>query len=130
MSNEINQQDNLGAWERIITDNLTKGKSLPEVIAFMVKSGWTEEDAQNLASSLAQRMYLGRSIAELQKREKARSYRNRMIRGLIWTVVGLIITGATYLFTEPGGKFVICWGAVLFGVIDFLVGFFGWINNL
>jgi uncharacterized membrane protein len=73
---------------------------------------------------------LERLIAIEEKSEGAKSYRNRMIRGLILTTVGIIITGATYLIAEPGGKFLICWGAVLFGVIDFLAGFFGWIRNL
>jgi len=130
MSNEINQQENLKAWARRISDDFTKGKSLSEVIAYLVRSGWTEESAREFAGSIAQRMYSDRLMAEVQKGERARIYRNRMIRGLIWTIVGITITCATYLFTEPGGQFIICGGAILFGVIDFLIGFFGWISNL
>ncbi|MFH2101785.1 MAG: hypothetical protein ABIJ39_00305 [Chloroflexota bacterium] len=55
MSNEINQQENLKAWARRISDDFTKGKSLSEVIAYLVRSGWTEESAREFAGSIAQR---------------------------------------------------------------------------
>jgi len=69
------------------------------------------------------------SWATLEKVIKAEKYSERMMRGLIWTIVGIAITTGTYFFAEPGDHFIICWGAVLFGVIDFLVGLFGWLAN-
>jgi hypothetical protein len=130
MPNDIEQQENLKAWAQILVNNFTEGKSLSEVVAFMVKSGWKEESASTFASSIAQRLTSNHSLAEFQRSHKARSYRNRMIRGLIWSIAGIAITVITYLFTEPGGQFIICGGVIFFGVIDFLIGFFGWIGNL
>lgn len=74
-----------------------------------------------------------RIVAETQQAlNKARTeqYRKRMVRGLIWMVLGIIITCSTYLFADNlGGRFVLFWGAIIFGFIDFLVGLFGWLSN-
>jgi hypothetical protein len=39
MSHESNQQDKLLAWTRLITNEFNKGKSLSQVIEYMVKTG-------------------------------------------------------------------------------------------
>jgi hypothetical protein len=53
-----------------------------------------------------------------------------MTRGLLWTVAGVVITCATFYFADSlGGKFVLFYGAIIFGVIDFVVGLVGWIVN-
>jgi len=60
----------------------------------------------------------------------AEKNRKRMIRGLLWTVVGILITAITYgIASDEGGTYVICWGAVIFGLIDLLVGLIGWLKH-
>jgi hypothetical protein len=62
------------------------------------------------------------------RREK---YKKQMLRGLAWTIVGSMITCGTYVFADSlGGKFVLLYGAIIFGIIDFTAGLFGWIYNL
>jgi len=59
----------------------------------------------------------------------AKKYKNRMIRGLVWTIVGILLTWLTYdIASEQGGTYLICWGAVIFGFIDLLAGLFGWLK--
>lgn len=44
--------------------------------------------------------------------------RRQMLLGALWAVGGLAITGATYLSAEPGGSFVMAWGAVAYGLFE------------
>ncbi|MBK8780307.1 MAG: hypothetical protein IPO22_00560 [Anaerolineales bacterium] len=58
-------------------------------------------------------------------------YKKRMKRGFLWAVVGFIISCCTYQFADSlGGKFYVFYGAVIFGLIDLVIGFFGWLANL
>ena len=53
-----------------------------------------------------------------------------MLRGIAWAVGGLVVSLITYSMASGGGTYVVFWGAVIWGVIDFLIGFFGWLGNL
>ena len=57
-------------------------------------------------------------------------YFRKMIFGALWAVGGTIATVFSYsLATGGGGKYFIFWGAILFGLIDCIVGFSGWVTN-
>jgi hypothetical protein len=54
-------------------------------------------------------------------RDKAR---NAGIIGSLWAVGGLLVTLITYLeASQSGGKYVIMWGAIIFGAIQAIRGF-------
>lgn len=94
--------------QRVVESSLISQGASPETAKMVVK------DAE----------YAVRKI----RREK---YKKRMLRGLAWTIVGTIITCVTYTFADSlGGKFVVVYGAIIFGVIDFIAGLFGWIFNM
>ncbi|TET84798.1 MAG: hypothetical protein E3J37_03060 [Anaerolineales bacterium] len=63
------------------------------------------------------------SIEDLVEKNK-----NRIIRGLVWTIAGIAITWGSYMASEEGGTYLICGGAVIFGIIDLLAGLFGWLK--
>ncbi len=57
-------------------------------------------------------------------------YKKRMTRGFLWTVVGIVLTCGTYAFAESlGGRYVLFYGAIVIGFIDFGIGLIGWIMN-
>jgi len=100
------------------------------------------ELARNIPQQAVEKLLVGRGAsAEIAKTivndaqyvvRKARreKYKKRMTRGLLWTVAGLVITCGTYAFaSELGGRFAIFYGAIIFGLIDFMVGLFGWLSN-
>lgn len=65
------------------------------------------------------------------RKMRCEKYKKRMLRGLALTIVGAIITCVTYVFADSlGGKFVFFYGAIIFGGIDFVAGFFGWLYNM
>jgi hypothetical protein len=72
-------------------------------------------------------------VGETQKAFKAaraEKHKKQMIGGLLWTGAGIVVTVLSNIFSEYlGGYGVLCWGAILFGLIDFLVGLFGWLSS-
>jgi hypothetical protein len=50
-----------------------------------------------------------------------RGTRNIAIGGLV-CLAGILVTAATYSAASGGGRYVVAWGAILFGGIQFLVG--------
>ena len=63
-----------------------------------------------------------------------RAYRkagvNNMLFGAIWCVGGIVVTAVTYQAASNGGHYIIAWGAVLFGAIQFLRGLFQVLANV
>jgi hypothetical protein len=45
---------------------------------------------------------------------------------------GTVVTIATYsaaASSPTGGRYIVAWGAIVFGIIDFFRGLFGWLEN-
>ena len=57
----------------------------------------------------------------VQSRDKAAS---DIFFGLLWCVGGIVVTLVTYNAASNGGTYIIAWGAILFGGIQFLKGLF------
>lgn len=45
-----------------------------------------------------------------------------MLIGAGFFVVGLIVTIASYSSASGGGTYYLCWGAIIFGAIQFIQG--------
>ena len=68
---------------------------------------------------------------EAVRKARRAGYKKRMTRGFLWTVVGIILTCGTYAFADSlGGKYVLFYGAIVFGFIDLVIGVIGWLMNL
>ncbi|MFW6169074.1 MAG: hypothetical protein ACODAD_01200 [Planctomycetota bacterium] len=50
--------------------------------------------------------------------------RNNMMYGALWCIVGTVVTVVTYSAAASGGggTYVVAWGAIVFGAIQFLRG--------
>jgi hypothetical protein len=48
--------------------------------------------------------------------------KKHLIYGALWAIGGTVAIVATYSAASAGGKHVIAWGAIVFGVIEFLCG--------
>ena len=53
----------------------------------------------------------------------------KMFFGALWAIGGTIATVLSYGAASGGGKYFIFWGAIVFGVIDFLVGLNGYVSG-
>jgi hypothetical protein len=48
--------------------------------------------------------------------------RKNMISGVLWCIGGIIVTTATMSAASEGGTYIIAWGAILFGAVQFIQG--------
>lgn len=45
-----------------------------------------------------------------------------MLYGALWCIGGIVITVVTYSAASGGGTYVVAWGAIIFGFIQFVKG--------
>jgi uncharacterized Zn finger protein (UPF0148 family) len=66
------------------------------------------------------------NLEQFKARERREAGRRMMLAGVFWCITGLVVTALTYSMASSvgGGTFVIAWGAILFGGIEFVRGFF------
>jgi hypothetical protein len=87
-------------------------KSAQETKLALINEGLDSESASIVVSNLEQQ------LRDVQKDEA----RNDMVKGALWTIGGVAITWATYSAASGGGTYVITWGAIIFGAIQFFRG--------
>ena len=56
-------------------------------------------------------------------------YTAKMIWGAIWCIGGIIVTVISYAARANVGVYVVAWGAILWGLIDFIRGLIGYISK-
>jgi len=75
--------------------------------------------------------YIRISEAMVQERKKSLAKKGiiHMIVGLFWFVLGMIITICSYCAVGAGGVYLIAFGVILGGIIEFIVGTKAWLEN-
>ncbi len=121
------QQQALRDLSQTVAKDLESGKNQGVIVKQLTKQGWSKESAQQFVANVA------RELKEYRKTPAGRSalaekYKSRIIRGLLWTIAGIVITVLTYSAASEGGTYFICWGAILLGIIDFVAGLIGWLR--
>ncbi len=117
------EQKAIDELSETVASDLAEGKSQEHVVSELVKQDWSEEWATQFVSQVE------RSMSKVRVRNaKASQYARHMIYGTLWVIGGTVVTAATYQAASEGGTYLIAWGAILFGGIDFLRGLFGWLK--
>lgn len=75
----------------------------------LVKKGLDEESA-------------ARIVENLDTYTKDNRGRKKIISGALWCFGGIAVTLITHSMASGGGTYIIAWGAILFGVIEFFRG--------
>ena len=89
---------------------LGQDKAIPSTVKIeLVEHGLTDEDAQIVIDNVQ---------TELHKMEKERGKKD-MIHGALWCIGGLVVTLLTYMMAEGGGTYVVAWGAIVWGAVQF-----------
>jgi hypothetical protein len=110
-----------------VAEELAKGTSKQEVVRTLVKQGHGEYDAIQFVDHVDTALSQYRQSPE-GRRIMAGKYARHMLFGALWAIGGTIVTLWTYNAAGPGETYVIAWGAIGFGAIDFLWGFFNWLR--
>lgn len=48
--------------------------------------------------------------------------RQDMLAGAMWCIGGIVVTAVTYAGASGGGTYVVAWGAIVFGAVQFFRG--------
>jgi len=69
-------------------------------------------------------------IEESRREKRLAASKGRMVRGAIAFVIGVAITSATYsAASKGGGTYLVFYGPVIYGLVAFFGGLFGWLGN-
>lgn len=93
-------------------DALRAGVPIPEIESSLVRAGLTPAEAAETVATLA------RLRIEALKEQA----RKNMLFGALWRGGGALVTFASFAAAEGGGGFVLAWGAILYGAIQFFRG--------
>jgi len=93
-------------------EQMKSGSSPQQVQARLVEEGLDQDSAGIVVSNLV----------DLRSEAIREAGRKNMLYGALWCIGGIIVTAATYSAASPGGTYVVAWGAILFGAIQFFRG--------
>ncbi len=91
---------------------VNQGKSPEETKAQLVQKGLDEASAAMIVDKLEEAVIAA-------KRERANK---DMLYGALWCIGGTAVTLGTMSAASGGGHYVITWGAIVFGAIQFFKG--------
>ena len=112
------EQQDMSALVKFVAVELANNKLPKVIVKELISRGVSAGNAEKIVAETGQ----------LLRKARGEKFKKRMTRGLLWTIAGSVVTCATYVFSDSlGGEFVLCYGAIIIGVIDFLAGLIGWI---
>jgi hypothetical protein len=123
----LNEQKAMEDLSQVVAKQLAEGKSKKHIVKELVKQQWSQEAAGQFVDEVEQAIKTYQNSPE-GRAALAGQYARRMLYGVLWAVGGTIVTVASYEAASAGGTYIIAWGAILFGIIDFLRGLFGWLK--
>ena len=109
---EPTQEEIIDAIYGMAAEAMAGGATDQRVQGMLVEQGLDQESASKVVSDLNQMK--GEAIRDAGKKN--------MIYGALWAVGGTVVTVATYSAASGGGSYVVAWGAILFGAIQFIRG--------
>ncbi len=105
---------------RFAAQELARKQTPQTIMNNLVSQGLQPETARQLVNE-AEKLWKQALVARNKK---------RMLRGLAWVAIGIALTVGTLLFASGlGGRYILFYGAIGYGVFDFLAGLFGWLWN-
>ncbi|MGE0328513.1 MAG: hypothetical protein AB7K71_09235 [Polyangiaceae bacterium] len=91
---------------------LEHGTPQEEIVESLINQGVDEGEAEDFVEGVAAARI--NAIREAGK--------SNMTKGALWCIGGLIVTAITYSAAAGGGTYVVTWGAIIFGAIQFFKG--------
>ena len=110
--NETEQQELIDYIYGLAAGYMQEGISDKEIVTKLEIEGLDTESAQAVVQNLA---------AMRKKEIKQRANKN-MGFGALWLIGGTIVTAVTYSAASGGGTYVVTYGAIVVGAIQFLQG--------
>jgi hypothetical protein len=109
---EVTTEQAVEAIYRFAAAQLQAGVAPATVRSNLVDKGLSEEAAGIVVGNLQQA--LTKAHQEAGQKD--------MLYGALWCIGGIAVTVGTYSAASGGGTYVIAWGAIVFGAIQFFRG--------
>ncbi len=94
-------------------EQMREGVAPSDILQTLTERGLDADAAATVVGDLEQ----ARAMARKE------SARKNMLHGALWCIGGVAVTVLTYQAAAPaGGRYVVAWGAIVFGGIQFLRG--------
>jgi hypothetical protein len=94
-------------------DKMTAGESPDAIKQKLIENGMDRQGATIVL----------RNLVRMQEMVYRNAARKRMLSGLLWGFVGVVIALLTFVAVQSGGMYVIAWSILAFGVAQFAQGF-------
>jgi hypothetical protein len=111
---ELTTDQVVEAVYRFAAEQMRDGVPPARVERSLVEKGLSPEAAAIVVRNLGQAMAKARQDAAQQN----------ILHGALWCIAGIVVTAATYTAAASGGggTYVVAWGAIIFGAIQFFRG--------
>jgi hypothetical protein len=111
-SQETSQEEVVKAIYTFAAEQMKNGVSAERIQSILEEKGLDRKVAAAVVGNLRRTRY--------NLNQKAG--RRNMIVGGLWCVGGILVTAITYSAASGGGTYIITWGAIIFGAIQFFRG--------
>lgn len=112
MSDEPTEDEVIQAVYEHAANLLMEGKSRHQIEADLMDKGLDQESASVVVTNLK----------NMKKEAEAGQGSKNMLFGALWCIGGIVVTAATYSAASGGGTYVVAWGAIVFGAVQFFIG--------
>ena len=102
-----------------VVKRLISGVSTQTIIRSYVEQGADEKFIRRL---------IERAKDDIYEHKRRKGFKNLGF-GALWFVGGTVVTIATYSAASGGGRYVVAWGAILFGFIQMVSGLVQLLGN-
>ncbi len=111
---EMTPEQAVEAIYRFAAEQMRDGVPPAEIKRRLIEQGLSAEAADIVVGNL------GKAIAKAKQEAGQRN----MLFGALWCVGGIVVTAATFAAASNsgGGSYVVAWGAIVFGAIQFFRG--------
>ena len=129
MSNELTaeRRQAIQALTKAVARDLARGVKSSAIVQQLVKRNWTEEAAEQFVSQVEKAVTEYRETPEARQ-ALAKAYARHMLYGILWAAGGITVTVAALTLSANGGTYIVAWGAIIFGIVDFFRGLSGWMK--
>ncbi|MDP6634437.1 MAG: hypothetical protein QGG42_06040 [Phycisphaerae bacterium] len=111
---ELSEEQIVDAVYTYAAEQMKKGVSDRRVESMLVEEGLDQEAAAVVVANLSR----------MRAEAVGEAGRRNMLYGALWCIGGIVVTAATYSAASGGGTYVVAWGAIVFGAIQFFRGLF------
>jgi len=108
---------------------LAQGQSQEKVARILTEQGWDEETARQFVQGVAAALDDYRNSPE-GRQALASKYLKHVGFGALWLIGGSLFTAITYsAASSGGGTYVVAYGAIIVGAVEFFWGLFGYLKH-